>query len=56
MHGGLEFAGVDFARGLGVEQVECFSQLLNLVFGEPWSFDLLLEAALDWLFSFHFLV
>ncbi len=53
LHGGLELAWVNFARGLSVEQVEGFSQLLDFVFGQAWSFDLLFETALDWLFSFH---
>ncbi len=56
LHGRLELSGVDFASGFSVEQIEGFSELFDFVFSEAWSLDFFLEAALDWLFSFHWFV
>ena len=53
LHGWLELSGVDFSSGFSVKQIEGFSELLDFVFSEAWPLDFFLEAALDWLFSFH---
>ena len=41
LHGGFEFSRIDLAGGLGVEEVEGFSEFLDLVFSETWSFHFL---------------
>jgi hypothetical protein len=53
LHGGLELSGVYFSSSLSIEEIECFSELLDFVFSKSWPFDFLFLAwfGCSWLSS-----
>ena len=53
LHGRFKLTRVNLASGLSIEEVEGFSELLDFIFSETWSFDFLLGSCFcDW-FSSH---
>lgn len=55
LHGWFKLARINLASGLSIEEVEGFSELLDFVFSEAWSFYFLLGPCFwDWLSSHSF--